>query len=152
VVVTQTQECTITKELVFTLVYPSDFDVEIAANPDFEQCQDLTATLDITLFNAIAPTGPIDILGNSFGYQYQWYKDALAIAGATGTTYNVTESGDYSLRVTIPVFGEVYSNILGITLGFIDEVVIASDDFFCDAGVEVEITSSVNENDYTYRW
>lgn len=30
---------------------------------------------------------------------YQWYKDNVAIAGATGPTYTVTESGSYSVQV-----------------------------------------------------
>ena len=152
VVVTQTQGCNIVKELIFNLIYPSGFDIEIAADPDFNQCEDLSTILNISLFNANTPSGPIDILGNSFGYQYQWLKDNTAIPGATGTTLNVTESGDYSLKTTIPFQGDEVSNVLTITLGFIDEVIIASDDFYCAEGASIEISANVNDPDYSYKW
>ena len=150
--VTQTQDCTITKELIFTLIYPSGFTVEVAADSDFNQCQDLTTTLDISLFNANTPSGLVDILDNTFGYAYQWYKDNTAITGATGITLNVTESGVYSLKVTIPFYGDAASNAITITLGFVEEVVISTDDVFCKEGALIDITSSVTDTEYSYKW
>lgn len=35
-----------------------------------------------------------------FGSTYQWYKDGVAIDGATGGAYTATEVGDYTLEVT----------------------------------------------------
>lgn len=34
-------------------------------------------------------------------FDFQWYQDSVAIPGATGSTYNVTEWGDYRVRASI---------------------------------------------------
>ena len=33
-------------------------------------------------------------------YSYEWYKDGVVMAGETGSTLKVTETGDYSVKVT----------------------------------------------------
>lgn len=152
VIVTQTQDCIIEKELIFKLTYPLDFTVNVITASDFEQCVDLSGTLEISLFTANTFSGPIDILGNSFGYQYQWYKDNNPITGATTTTLLVSESGIYTLGVTIPFAGETISNAIQVTVGFIEEVVIETNDVFCAEGTEITITSNVNGSQYTYNW
>lgn len=152
IVVTQTQDCIIEKELVFKLVYPLSFTVNVVTSSDFVQCEDLSGILEISMFNANTSSGPIDILGNSFGYQYQWYLDNTPIAGATGTTFNVAQSGSYSLGVTIPFAGETISNIVTVTVGFVADVLIETEDVFCSEGTTIDITSNVNDPQYTYNW
>ncbi|MCS6990913.1 MAG: MopE-related protein [Chitinophagales bacterium] len=39
------------------------------------------------------------------GTQWQWYKNDVAIAGATQQTYEATEPGQYKVKVTEPVLG-----------------------------------------------
>ncbi len=39
-------------------------------------------------------------LTSTLGETYQWYKDGVAIWGATAQTYNVTENGSYKVAVT----------------------------------------------------
>lgn len=36
------------------------------------------------------------------GYIYQWVRNGGNIAGATASTYNVTKSGNYQVRITVP--------------------------------------------------
>jgi len=49
---------------------------------------------NIILTGTVNPTSVIS------GYKYQWYKDGVAISGATSLTYNATETGNYTLKVT----------------------------------------------------
>jgi hypothetical protein len=35
------------------------------------------ASLSLDKFSALTASAPIDILGNNYGYTYQWYKDGL---------------------------------------------------------------------------
>jgi alpha-tubulin suppressor-like RCC1 family protein len=48
------------------------------------------------------------LYSNSF-YGNQWYKDGIAIPGATDTSLTVFSSGDYSLEVVNGGFGEIWS-------------------------------------------
>ena len=36
------------------------------------------------------------------GFTYQWMRNGANLAGGTGATYNVTKSGNYTLKVTVP--------------------------------------------------
>ncbi len=53
-------------------------------------------------------------------YAYQWYKDGAAIADATGNTIEVSEAGDYTVKVTASdgtkLSGETESTPVEITL------------------------------------
>src|SRR5690606_16896935 len=150
--VKQTEECDIVKELTFTLIYPSGFNIEIAPDGDFEECADTATALNIVVFEALTQGGPIDILNNNYGYGYPWFMDGTPITGATGISIMVSESGTYQLQVTIPDFGGVPSNIITVNLDFIAEVVIETDDVFCDEGATINITSNVNDSTYSYAW
>lgn len=56
------------------------------------------------------------------------------------------------MQVIIPGFGTILSNSITVNLGFIDEVVISTDDIYCSDTTEVTITSNVTNPDYTYNW
>lgn len=154
-VVRQTQGCVITKEVAFRINYPSEMTVTIAANGDFQQCGSTTAQLSISAFNAVLPSGPVNLLNNTFNYQYQWLKNGQPITGATSTTLaisNPNDSGTYSLQVTIPGYAIILSNTVAINLSFANEVVISTNDILCSSESNVTIRSNINNPEYTYKW
>lgn len=75
------------------------------------QCRDTSSVLPVVVNpvpNAsISPNVPQTICqGQSVSFTaggggtYQWYQNGIAIAGATGTTYNATQTGSYSVVAT----------------------------------------------------
>lgn len=151
VVVTQNDACIMVKELVLELVYPTAFTMVIAPQ-GYEECISTQTTLTITEFKAITQNGLIDILGNSFNYNYQWYKGNEIIAGATSAQLQVNQSGTYTLQITIPDFGIVTSNAVIIKMAFVSGVTISTDDVFCSENASVTIKSSVVNQAYSYVW
>jgi gliding motility-associated-like protein len=154
-VVKQTQGCEITKETAFNLRYPNEMNIAIATNSEFQQCGSTTATLKITSFNAVVPSGSISILNNTYNYQYQWLRNGEPVAGATGLTLtlnNHNDTGSYTLQVTIPDYAVIVSNAITVNLSFANEVVIATNDILCSSETAVTIRSNVNSPEYTYKW
>ena len=151
VVVTQNQDCILTKELLFDLTNPSGFALTIAAQ-NYESCVSTEANLYISEFKAITDQGIVSLIGNDFDYAYQWYKDGGIIPGAADIAYLATETGIYSLEVNIPGFGIVNSNGIAVELAFTDHVTITMDGTFCTDGSEVTLYSDVTNEEYLYTW
>jgi len=152
VTVTQTAGCSATAEKTFVLHYPTGFTLTVAANPSYTACTSATASLNISTFVAATINGDIDV--SSITYSYQWYKDGVAITGATSATLNVTDAaqnGEYTLGVTIPGFAEVLSNSLTVNVN-IGTVEITSSGTICESNPTVAITSNMTNPDYTYTW
>lgn len=59
------------------------------------------ATIASSLGNPFCPDQGMTTLATIGGDSYQWYKDGVAISGATGQTYQTTESGLYSVEVDL---------------------------------------------------
>ena len=71
-----------------------------------------TASVETTVSMGVAASGS--------GLSYQWYKDTVAISGATGATYSITgaattDSGTYYVIVTNSA-GSVQSNSVTLTV------------------------------------
>jgi len=155
VVVTQTQGCEMAKEIIFTLSYPSRIEIEIATNSGFQECVNLNASLVISVFNAISSGGTINLLNNTNNYNYQWYKNDIAVFGANSLFLaldNYEASGVYQLRVSIPNFETVISNFITINIGFASEITIATEDIFCSEGTSITIASNITGADFSYKW
>src|SRR5690606_7064370 len=87
------------------------------------------------------------------GYSYQWFKDGIAVPGATAQTLNLTsaaENGDYYLEITMPDFAAIVSNTLTINLA-VGAVTISGDTNLCEGGTTV-LSSSLTASEYTYQW
>ncbi|MEX0275465.1 MAG: IgGFc-binding protein [Flavobacteriaceae bacterium] len=56
-------------------------------------------TINITASITCIPSSPIEIQEDETFDGYQWYKDGVEIAGATGTNFTPTEVGTYQLEV-----------------------------------------------------
>ena len=154
VVVTQTSNCTIEGELTFTLEYPLGFTMVISPSLGYEACTSSATQLSITEFYAQTNTGNIDLLNNTYGYSYQWFKDTTPISGATNTSYNVAntlENGEYELRVTIPDFNDVDSNTLTIDLGLENPLSISNQTPLCP-GESTLLEATISGSDYNYQW
>lgn len=149
VVVTQTEGCDMSKELVFTLVYPSAYEVAITAG-DYEPCVSTQAQLTIASFNAITPNGPVSITGGS--YDYQWYYNNESVTGAISTALSVAEGGAYYLEISIPDFGTIISNVIQISPGIPETFSISTDDLFCAEGSTVTFTGNLTGEMYSYEW
>lgn len=84
-------------------------------------------------------------------YTYQWFKDNVAISGATGPTYNASQEGTYKLRIT---FGGCVFESNAIFLELIELEV----DWNVDAneviipGEQLQINSVNNATTPTYQW
>ena len=151
VVVTQNDQCVMTKELVFELVNPSGFALTVAAE-SYEKCVDTQAILYIAEFKAVTGPGFVNLIGNNYDYDYQWYKNGAIIGGATQIAYTATETGIYTLEVNIPDFGIVTSNGIAVELAFVSGVTIDMDGAFCADGTEVTLFSDVTNAEYLYTW
>ena len=151
VVVTQNQDCVMSKYVVFGFSNPSGFALTIGTQ-GYESCVSTEANLFITDFKAVTSEGIIDVIGNDFGYGYQWYKDGAIISGATAVTYTALQTGIYSLEVNIPGFGIVTSNGIAVEIAFAASITITKDGIFCADGTPVTLSSDITNPDYQYRW
>lgn len=152
VVVTQTAGCTATQEKTFVLNYPTGFQITSAADASYVACTSASVTLNVSSFIALTPSGNVNVA--SLGYQYQWYKDNVAVAGATGaslTLNNPSQNGVYRVEATIPDFAPAVSGNVTVMLGT-GAVSITSSGTLCDTGSQVTFTSSITDPSYTYEW
>lgn len=149
--VMQMTGCNATAQKTFVLEYPSSFNLNIATAPGYTSCTSATANLQLGSFMAITSEGNIDV--TSMPYAYQWYKNDVAVTGATSSTLSLnsaSQNGTYKLGVTIPDFGEIFSNVIIINLA-IQPVTITSDTALCE-GSTTMLTASINSSNYTYQW
>jgi len=91
---------------------------------------------------------------------YQWFKDGVAISGATNSTYSISgvtssNAGNYSVEVT-GTCGSATSNNASLTVTVVNPPVISSQPASASqcAGnnVSFSVTSSVSAGSMTYQW
>lgn len=63
-----------------------------------------------------------DVLSSTPGTGYQWYLNDEPIEGATGQSYTIVESGNYSVAVVSASGCEIHSNNLEMTFTAIEEI------------------------------
>lgn len=156
VIVTQTQGCNSTQEAVVDLIYPDSFTVVIAPASNYVDCNSSETQLQITSFNAITSLGTVSILNNDYGYTYQWYRNNNLVVSSNQNTLDInslTQNGSYELRVVVPNFNLIISNVVVIKLGLdLDVTVVAEAAFICENGGSTLLTSNANQPDYEYKW
>ena len=151
--VTEAQPCNITKESTVSVVYPSGFDVQVQTGTGYTSCTSTATTLSISRFDAITENNNINLLGNTYNYSYQWYKNDIAIPGATNISLPVnspSENGNYLLKITIPDFGVVTSNTIAVNLA-LENNTITNNGPLCENGT-VLLSSNITNTAYTYQW
>ncbi|GHT65745.1 hypothetical protein FACS189452_00430 [Bacteroidia bacterium] len=82
-------------------------------------------------------------------YQYQWYRDNIAIPTATGNTYLAQNKGDYTLQVQNQnlCWADAPSNVIRLTEypATPTPVIAASNPAFCpDGSVDLSVQTSLN--------
>ncbi|PZO34700.1 MAG: hypothetical protein DCE86_01310 [Flavobacteriaceae bacterium] len=151
--VTEAQPCNITKESTVSVVYPSGFDVQVQTGTGYTSCTSTATTLSISRFDAITGNNNINLLGNTYNYSYQWYRNDIAIPGATNISLPVnspSENGNYLLKITIPDFGVVTSNTIAVNLA-LENNTITNSGPLCENGT-VLLSSNITNTTYTYQW
>jgi uncharacterized protein YpmS len=151
--VTEAQPCNITKESTVSVVYPSGFDVQVQTGTGYTSCTSTATTLSISRFDAITGNNNINLLGNTYNYSYQWYRNDIAIPGATNISLPVnspSENGNYLLKITIPDFGVVTSNTVAVNLA-LENNTITNSGPLCENGT-VLLSSNITNTTYTYQW
>ncbi|OYQ49909.1 hypothetical protein CHU92_00225, partial [Flavobacterium cyanobacteriorum] len=153
VTVTQPSPCNITKEKNVTLAYPSAFNISIQPEGSYTACSAASVTLAMNQFNAITPSGAVSLMGNTYGYSYQWFKDNVAVPSATTPqiTLNTPQlNGTYVLKVTLPDFGVVSSNAFTVNIP-VGAVTITGGTSICQ-NTSTVLSSSVTGAGFTYQW
>ncbi len=155
VIVTQTTGCNATQEASCSLIYPTSFAVTIVADANYSSCTSQQAMLSISSFNAISGAETVSLLGNSYNYIYEWYKNGSLVLSSTANTFLVTsylENGTYELRVVIPQFNQVVSNELPIQLGIAEAFELTAEGLLCESGGSVELQSNLSNPNYILTW
>ena len=85
----------------------------------------------------------------------QWYKDGFAIGGSTGTTLNVTSSGNYTTKVTLNGCESAVSNAIVVTVNSgssppIPTISAGTATTFCNGG-SVILTSNASSGNQWYK-
>ncbi|MGY0392654.1 T9SS type B sorting domain-containing protein [Bizionia sp. KMM 8389] len=153
VVVNQSDSCNLEEDITFTLEYPNSFNVELSPETNYTACSSTSTTLRIDQFSAETDSGAINILNNSFNYTYQWFKNNIAIPGASNTELNISsaaDNGDYHLEITIPDFGIQTTNILTINLAT-EALIIENTGALCP-GEFTTLSANISDTNYTYQW
>lgn len=85
------------------------------------------------------------------GYSYQWYRNNVVINGATNSTFNVTSTGNYSVKVSA-IGCEVTSAASLVTINPSPAATITTTGVtsFCNGGNTTLNTSTATG--YTYQW
>lgn len=153
--VTQTQNCVFTKILEFELNYPMSISATISADTAYQACVSTSSILSLDTFLAYSTLGNIDLLGNTLGYSYQWFKDGNPIAGATNDQLflsQFSDNGMYHLEIIIPDFGTLVTNTITIQFPVISNVTITGDGFLCEANTTIVLSTTFNEPTAIYEW
>ncbi len=86
------------------------------------------------------------------GYIYQWLRNDAILAGATGSSYSVTKSGNYTVKVTIPGGCFATSSALNCTVNANPGATISTPDGTDLCGLpNVDLVANAGTG-FTYLW
>ncbi len=85
------------------------------------------------------------------GYNYQWYKDNNTISGATSSSYNATQSGNYTVSITLGGNSATSDPVtVTVTAPPTATITPAGPTVICNGG-NVTLNASTG-NGYSYQW
>ncbi|MCL9770587.1 gliding motility-associated C-terminal domain-containing protein [Flavobacterium sp. HXWNR69] len=153
VIVSENTSCYNEVELIFNVIYPTDFTVTIESL-NYNTCQNTPITLTIESITTDI-NGNNTTIPNNSSFVYQWFKDNVQIANANSNSYtiaNASENGNYHLSVQIPDLGTRESNNIGVELSSFNSLVITPNGTLCNTTSQVTILSSITDSTYNYQW
>ncbi|MBP7497171.1 MAG: T9SS type A sorting domain-containing protein [Bacteroidales bacterium] len=111
-------------EASYTATMAGNYTLEVTANNCKSVSSPITVVVNAAPNATVTPTGPIvlnegeniTLEATEKGLSYQWRKDGQDIPGATNDTYNVTETGNYTVNVASNGCSKV-SDIVMVTVG-----------------------------------
>jgi subtilisin-like proprotein convertase family protein len=126
------------------------------ASPATATSNSITITVSATPTSTISPLGNQYICGSSgslqltansnlgSGINYQWKKDGVNISGATGSTYNATTSGNYTVVISNSSNTSCFTESVATTVHFvqISASAILSDSSIC-YGSSAQLSATV---------
>lgn len=105
-----------------------------------------TITVSRNCTSGIQLTAPIAVNAS-----VQWYKDSIAVVGATGRQFNVppnANSASYNVRISYPT-GCIISSPVNISKSNIDKLSLGADTVIC-SGETLRLRSNISTTNY--RW
>ncbi len=154
-VVRQEGTCVSEKVSEISILYPFDYNIVIKADDNYVENQSTNANLEVDIFEVLSNSNPPLPPITGINYIYQWYKDGVKIPDATSQDLNVSGSasnGVYKLGVSIPDYGEKFSNEIVLNFKITVDVTISADKPLCKQGDKVILTSKLSDPGYTYKW
>ncbi|MFH0864576.1 MAG: gliding motility-associated C-terminal domain-containing protein, partial [Bacteroidota bacterium] len=146
---------------IYTAMVPGNYTVVVTNNCGSATSLPVTVTVLLPPRAMAVPTGPVNfcaggsvilIANSDTSIAYQWQMNGTDISGATSSTYNANQAGDYSV---------IASNICGSdTSAFIivdiyqSPSVDAGDSITIIAGASTTLTATATDgtSPYTYNW
>jgi hypothetical protein len=92
---------------------------------------------NFTVGGSVVLTAEVDTV-----YAYQWKKDGIDISGATGKSYTATESGGYSVSITLNSTSQVSASTPIVVSGLAMPVITSADQLTARTGTSVTITGA----------
>ncbi len=118
----------------------------------------LTVTYYAADINASGPTnlctgGSVQFSTNVGAYTYQWYKNGVAIGGATGVNYTATTAGDYHVVLTVASGCTARSLVKKVTVNGLPQINLTPSADSVSYCFGSPITLKVDSlSGYTFQW
>ena len=154
VIVKQNSSCVIEKEASTLVSAPTSYDLTIKHSSSYTECENVTETLTVDVFEAESSLGTTTIPTN-IGVIYKWYKNDVEINGATSTSYTVSNylnNDVYSIKATFVNGQTVSSNTLDVKLKIDENLVLTANGILCNTNPSITIISSISNPIFDYEW
>ena len=154
VIVKQNSSCVIEKEASTLVSAPTSYDLTIKHSSSYTECENVTETLTVDVFEAESSLGTTTIPAN-MGVTYKWYKNDVEINGATTTSYTVSNylnNDVYSIKATFVNGQTVSSNTLDVKLKIDENLVLTANGILCNTNPSITIISSISNPIFDYEW
>jgi len=140
-----------------TAVVPDSFEVVIGYNPtDYQDCTNTDVVLEVVTINAVTGATTSDVTAQLVdSFTYQWKRDNVNVAGATGKNISLTntsENGAYAVDATLESYADE-SNVLTVQLLTNETLTVTSTGtVFCSGGDTLTISTSTDLTGETFDW
>jgi gliding motility-associated-like protein len=154
VIVKQNSSCVIEKEASTLVSAPTSYDLTIKHSSSYTECENVTETLTVDVFEAESSLGTVTI-PNNIGVTYKWYKNGVEISGATSTNYTVSgyiDNDVYSIEAIFVDGQTISSNTLDVRLKIDEDIALTANGILCNTNPSISINSSITDLIFDYEW